>query len=283
MQGILVNQSRVTLERLQQLHQEQHPLEWAYGVITIPDRLWLLPKTLQSLANGGFPVPRLFIDGTSEVTAYREYGLPMTLHGGGQQLQIHGNWFLALHELFIREPLADRYALFQDDLVTCKNLRQYLEQTPYPDNGYCNLYTMSQDTAPIRANQDMAPYPGYIGWYPSNQFGRGAVALVFDRKACLALLKSAHMTERPLSSNGKRNVDGGIVTALSKAGIKEYVHNPSLVQHTGFDSTSYTPKLWAEQSAVSFRGETYDALSLANQNGSTQLSTSPVSNGSIKS
>src|SRR3990167_3648411 len=249
-------------------------LKWSYGVTTVPERLesGLLVTTLNSLNSAGFDKPRIFIDGDKENDLWRNLIRPKEAGGLGfvglemtfryPRIRTHGNWVLTLYELFIREPTADRYAVFQDDFITCKNLRAYLESVPYPDKGYLNLYTFP-------ANQARFPMEGQtgrqrFGWMLSNQFGRGAVALVFNREVALALLSSPHMVERPLDPNrGWKAVDGGIVTALAKVGIKEYVHNPSLVQHTGLVSSMRNKP---HKLAESFQGEEFDALELLRGN-----------------
>lgn len=228
-------------------------MRWAYGVTTVPRRRdTLLPLTLRSLANAGFDKPRLFVDGARNDEAAwweREYGLEVTVRF--PFIRTFGNWCLSLAELYIRDPNAERYAVFQDDFVTYRNLRSYLEKCKYPEKGYWNLYTFP-------SNQSLAKSEG---WYLSNQFGRGAVALVFDVVTVNTVLTHPHMVARPMDAHrGWKAVDGGIVTALAKEGIKEYVHNPSLVQHTG-DVSSMRNK--PHLKAVSFRGEEYDAAHLA--------------------
>lgn len=231
------------------------PLRWSYGVTTVPSRREdLLPRTLASLRAAGFDAPRLFVDGLETFRAgdYEDrFGLPVTARW--PEVRLYGNWYLALLELWIREPQADRFAIFQDDLVTYRNLRGYLDRAPYPPRGYLNLYTFPR-------NQKLCP-EGHTGFYKSDQMGKGAVGLVFDREAVLTLLSSSHMAERPLHADrGWRNIDGGVVEAMRKVCFVEYVHNPSLVQHTGQLSTyGGMPHALAE----SFRGETYDALEMS--------------------
>ncbi len=179
-------------------------------------------------------------------------------------IRTFGNWVLGLGELFIREPDADRYAMFQDDLQTYKNLRQYLESCPYPEGrdpkvgkGYWNLYTF-----PVRQQKPPVSTDGkqVDGWFLSNQLGRGAVALVFDREAVTTLLTHTHMILRPLNPDrGWRAIDGGIVSAMRKAGYREWVHHPSLVQHTGLKSTMGNK---VHPTADSFRGEDYNAMEI---------------------
>lgn len=224
-------------------------MEWGYGVTTVPSRLHdLLPRTLISLDKAGFDEPRLFIDGGCEIPEnLRAY--PTTHHQ--TPVRAYGNWWLGLIELVIRHPMADRYAIFQDDLVTCPNLRRYLEKCKYPDKGYLNLYTFP-------SQEKRAPEEG--GWYESTQHGKGAVGLVFNRDAVRSLLANQHTVDRPFClKRGHKSIDGGVVTAMNNVGWKEYVHYPSLLQHTGeVSAIGNNP----QPQATSFRGEDYDALQL---------------------
>jgi hypothetical protein len=228
-------------------------MRWAYGVTTVPSRRkQLLPRTLASLGRAGFNQPHLFVDGDVDSRSWIEqFKLDVTCRWPA--VKTAGNWGLAAVELYIRHPEADRYAIFQDDFVTYKNLRRYLETVPYPEKGYCNLYTFP-------SNQELAK--GRKGWYESNQFGRGAVALVFTKDALLAALTHPHLVERPQDAQkGTMKVDGGIVVAMQKAGWKEYVHNPSLVQHVGLAST-IEARHDNQPQARSFKGEEFDAMEL---------------------
>lgn len=222
-------------------------MKWSYGVTTVPSRFKdLLPRTLRSLAASGFASPRLFVDGSArDYSAFSNYSITVR----DPIVRTFGNWVLAAWELYLREPQADRYAIFQDDFVTYRNLRQYLETIDYPKNGYCNLYTFPENTRQDRK-----------GWYLPNGRGLGAVALVFSNESLRVLLRQEHMVDRPLNAQrGHRAIDGGIVSAMRKAGWREYVHNPSLVQHTGDFSSmdnGHQPK------ADTFRGEEFDALEL---------------------
>jgi glycosyltransferase involved in cell wall biosynthesis len=237
-------------------------MRWAYGVTTVPERFAeLLPRTLASLSQAGFDSPRLFVDGVTDIPPqYRELrGYAASFRY--PKVRTFGNWILSLWELYLRDPTADRYAIFQDDFVTYRNLREYLEHCDYPKHGYWNLYTFPRNEKPFK------------GWYLSNQKGLGAVGLVFNNEAVRTLLASEHMANRPLDPNrGWRKVDGGIVDSFRKAGWQEWVHNPSLVQHTG-DQSSMGNNQHAK--AGSFMGEEYDAMSLL-ANPSTDVTDKPV-------
>lgn len=237
---------------------------WSYGVTTNkPDilegpraqpyrRLNLLPQSLQSLKGAGFDKPILFVDNESEPSSWRqEFGLEVVCRY--PRIRAFGNWILALGELMLRQPWADYYAIFQDDILVSKNLRQYIERTQYPDKGYLNLYTFPENQALSR---------GRTGFYMASKQmrGLGALGLVFDHDAAVACISDPHMATRNRDFNrGHKFIDGGVVDAMRNQGYSEFVHNPSLVQHTGFKSTLNNPD---QPTAISFQGEGFDCLSL---------------------
>ncbi len=230
--------------------------DWAYGVTTIPQRRGtLLPRTLESLKGAGFPSPRLFVDGIryDEVSSWeREFGLEVVPRW--PLIRTFGSWLMGLWDVYLRKATVPFYAMFQDDFVCVRNLKSYLDNAPLPERGYLNLYTFPK-------NQALSPEEGRVrGFYRSNQKGLGAVALAFSNEAVRTLLSSRHMIDRPMDANrGWKAIDGGIVTGFAKAGWHEYVHNPSLVQHTGEVSSMRNRK---HPLAPSFPGEHFDALSL---------------------
>ncbi len=222
---------------------------WAYGVTTVPTRLSdLLPRTLKSLDAAGFPNPRLFIDGTSPRPCLdKSYDITWR----EPAVRTHGNWVLSMYELYIRQPNSTYFVIFQDDFVTMVNLREYLERTVYQNPAqqqvYYNLYTFP-------ANE------GEPGWHESNQRGFGAVGLVFNYLALEALFTAQHLFARPTDPRrGHKSVDGGIVSAMRKQGYKELVHTPSLLQHTGLQSSMGNKR---QPLATSFYGESFDALDM---------------------
>lgn len=228
---------------------------WEYGVTTVPIRkLELLPRTLKSLAEAGFDKPRLFVDGSDNPNDYKEFELLVTVRY--PKVRTAANWLLSMWELYTRNPVAERYAIFQDDIICVKNLKKFLEISKYPDEAYLNLHT-----AP--SNQDFAVKEKVTqGWYVSNQLGKGALALVFSNEALRGLLAHQYFVDRFQSvDRGHRAVDGGIVETMKRVGKgwKEYVHTPCLVQHTGEISSMGNPKIAI---STSFPGESFDALNL---------------------
>lgn len=259
-------------------------MKWSYGITTVKKRRDdLFPQTLASLKAAGFDRPHVFVDGCDDSRSWHdEFGLDVTARGG-VNVRTAGNWVLSLYELFYRRPDADYYAVFQDDFVTSLNLRRYLERNPCPQPGYMNLYTFPR-------NQRVAPRTtagGTVdGWFPAQtiakgkvevptgdsggrgtttrdvnfQTGFGAVALVFTRDGVMDLLGSRELSGRPVDpKRGHVAIDGGVVHCMNKLGYTEYVHSPSLVQHTGQVSSMGSKR---HPLAESFRGENFDLLDL---------------------
>jgi hypothetical protein len=223
-------------------------MDWGYGVTAVPERRGtLLPRTLASLRTAGFDRPRLFIDGAQDEGSWRrEFGLEVTCHW--PRIRTAPSWVLAAWEVYLRNPGADRYAIFQDDIVTCRNLREYLSQCKLPaEKCYLNLYTYDA------AMQQLPPDGvSFRGWYLSNQLGKGALGLVFDRKAMQAVLTARHIVQRQgdrsigrfkaepdgrMPENWEKAIDGGIVDGLGEQGFTEWIHWPSLLQHTGGEAS----------------------------------------------
>lgn len=241
-------------------------VHWAYGVTTVPSRrAELLPQTLASLKAAGFDAPRLFVDSCDDPRSWeREFGLSVTPRWPA--IRLWGNWTLALGELYLRNPKATRFAIFQDDIVACRDLRAYLERCTYPERGYWNLITYPMNQKPA------------LGWAEASRKrrGLGAQGLVFSRDAVITLLTNNHAVQRSLDKDqGWRKIDGGVVHALNSAGWLEYCHNPSLIRHTGDVSSFGNGK---QPRDLSFRGEGWSALEMLG--GSPRASSlQPVSAG----
>ena len=214
-------------------------MRWQVGVTTVPmRRATLLPQTLSSLRAAGFPSPRLFVDGDGDTAGWQtEFGCDATCRA--TPVLLVANWVMGLFELYFRDPHADRYAMFQDDVICLRNLREYLDACEYPDRGYLNLYTAPSNRLFLQDE---------TGWHPSNQRGKGACALVFSRDAVQTFFAHFydHVITRPLDSPefGWRRLDGAICETFLKAGWREYVHGPGLVKHVGVQP-SFNKAAWA--------------------------------------
>ncbi len=227
-------------------------MKWTYGVTTVPERRYnYLPKTLSSLKEAGFNKPVVFVDGSTG--DFESLGLEIVRRS--RKLKAYGNWLLTLMELWIRNPHAHRFAIFQDDFLTYKNLKDYLDACPLPDNGYWNLLTFPE-------NEEYCP-AGEQGWQLSNQRGRGAVALVFNNLTVFKLLTNEQIIAKPKAkTNPHRSIDGAVIDALTKLKIFEYVHHPTLVHHIG-DSSSIGNQ--QHKKPETFLGVEFDALELTEQ------------------
>ena len=78
---------------------------WSVGVITAPRRSATLDTCLDSLVRAGWERPRLFVD-TATTIATRHGGLPLTLRE--PRIGAFPNYYLALAEMVMRDPEADR-------------------------------------------------------------------------------------------------------------------------------------------------------------------------------
>lgn len=226
--------------------------EWSYGITTCPERIenGLLDQTKQSLAKTGFTNPTIFVDGPIGPWEFENTPNPASYRSAN--LRPFGNWMLAAWELWLRNPLAQRYAIFQDDVIAVYGLMNYLSTCEYPYDGYLNLYTFPENQKGMSLK---------LGWYPAEGGqGLGALGLVFDNEAMSKLLRDPHLIMRCKNSHrGHKLIDGAVNEAMKNAGYKEYVHNPSLLQHAGqFKSTFPEKKNKSHQLAPSFPGENVD-------------------------
>lgn len=211
-----------------------------YGVTTVPERAdELLPRTLDSLRRAGFDSPLLFVDGKSNVAGATTCRT---------QIRAPSHWLLSMLELYLRCPTADRYVMFQDDIVCCTGLRAYLESVDVSQERYFNLYSFSKN------NLDPQCEPG---WYRPEFRGLSAAGLMFSRKGMVTVLSQESILKRLQTTwRRRRCIDGTVAAAMSSAGYVEVVHHPSLIQHTGMVSAMGNPRY---SPAKTFPGEGFDA------------------------
>lgn len=239
-------------------------MHWAYGVTTVSQRVpTYLPQTLQSLAVAGFDDPHLFVDNWPHSRKFPPDGVrfgALRYSIRNPRLKTMGNWILAAWELYLRHPDADRFAVFQDDLEAMPSLREWLDMNAYPDRAYLNLFTLEQNHPDKLRERYGTEYPS-SGWYPSNQKGKGALALVFSNEALRTLLSSPRLVERMCDASvpdPNKGVDAVIIESMKAAGWREFVHYPSLTRHIGEITTmgNFSPG-----NAVSFNSNTLLPLS----------------------
>lgn len=246
-------------------------VQWAVGVTSCRERVYsaLYYQTFKSLKSAGFFIDHYFYDDAEgellSGTTNRKPGV-----------KAYGNWLLSLAELLVRFPKADRYAVFQDDLIMSAGVREYLDSLHMPDRGYWNLYTFRADNEQIISGQPDGWYEGgLVGDGTTNQVGRGALALVFSQQGVLDLLSHRSMWLKAVDHGPGATpywgIDGAVVTAMNALGYREYVHAPSLVQHMGCETGPDAPDPSSEKSTIrginhkqakTFRGEQWDARCL---------------------
>ena len=250
-------------------------MRWAVGVTSCPARLNnLLPRTLASLCDGGFDVDLLAVDGAEHADPYRKFGIPV-VSTRFPAVNVHPHWELTARELFYRKRDADWFLISQDDMVVCRNLREYLERNPPPgEMSWGNLSSPKHEVVAAKGRTGWVASQWTNGHGPQTQRGYSAFGLVFSHAAMCALLSSDHWIERTIDKRNSRKfpkyVDGAIVTALNKAGWVEHCHHPALATHIGVVS-SIRNKSWPapEFFAPTFVGEDYDALALLKEEGVT--------------
>jgi hypothetical protein len=204
---------------------------WAVGVTTAPRRKPTLDSCLDSLARSGWETPRLFVD--SGVTiADRFSDLPLTLRE--TKLGPWPNYYLALVELMMREPVADAFMLVQDDVIfdDRHDLRAYLEEILWPADPVAavSLYCSKAYTQPES------------GWHKlESQWIWGALAFVFPRESAKRFLTDPLVFEhRSNPKEGLVNIDILIGQWAHEHQLPIYFPSPSLVQHVGNESSIWS-------------------------------------------
>lgn len=223
-----------------------HNIHWAYGITATPSRSHThLPRTVASLEMAGFSSPTIFMDDGNDFNATSFAGCMIVRRS--IKLGAFGNFALTAWELYTRQPDADRFIIFQDDIVCYRNLREYLGSNTYQPKTYYNLYTW-----PCNVKSE-------LGWSTSNQRGHGALATMFDNDTLRDLLSTKSFIDHRQNHYGHKGIDKAVMVALKSKGYSEIVHNPSLVQHTGVVSTIQNG---SKLTSPVFRGEDFDAMTL---------------------
>jgi hypothetical protein len=227
-------------------------MHWVVGMMTCKSRVesGVTEKSLDSLELAGFPrsIVSVHVDGERK----EAYG-------------IVGNWILTAWEIYLRSPKAHMYAIFQDDIICSKGLREYLDKTlGVHKKAYFNLYTRGSNYNELKDQPN--------GWHESNQFGRGALGLVFSRAALTAVLSSQELVAKPQTSRGTVGIDGAILYGMARAGFSERVHVPSLIQHRDEDEVESTKGGPRGRVSPCFLGEDFNLMEQSCQTNESDLS-----------
>jgi len=197
-------------------------MRWAVGVTTARRPLPTLQKTCTSLARAGFAGPRILDD------VDRQGPWP--------------NWLRAVQALLREHPEAEALLICQDDIVLCRDLRQYLDRTlwPGPAVALCSPYC----PGPYRQKR-----PGWRrqqrGWALV-----GALCWALPRRAAEAVLEDLGEVA------ARSRIDARVGRWAAQTGRSVWYHSPSLVQHIGNRNSALGDKLDTElRRAVDFIGE----------------------------
>jgi hypothetical protein len=145
-----------------------------------------------------------------------------------EQVGAWPNYYLALMELLMREPLADAFMLVQDDVqFYCReNVREYLEQTLWigPTPGIVSLYCATPNTRDER------------GWFKlPGSWNYSALAFIFPRAVAQQLVVApAVFRHRWVAGDeGRVRIPDVISDWAVATSTPFYYPSPSLVQHIG--------------------------------------------------
>jgi hypothetical protein len=228
-------------------------LKWAVGVTVAPRKEPTIDYCYGSFLCAGFR-PHVF----------KEPGVslhPNIFKNGfterPRRLGAWKNWLYGLKELREKNPDADIYGMFQDDVLLCKNIRSYLEINLPPENtGVFSVFTPSH-------------YKGQNRW---NMIDKGvdlwmAQTFFFYKDALDSLLSNNIIR----GWNRDRNIDSKVGEWANSVGRPVYYHTPSLGQHVGHSSTIWegsNPEgiknlpAWGDRSASDFVGHKFDIMQL---------------------
>jgi glycosyltransferase involved in cell wall biosynthesis len=199
---------------------------WAIAMLTAPRGKPTIEATLASLRRAGFGEIRLFAEpGSLLPVGDRELHITVRPGRFGNLL----NFYAALATLCEKEPRADAYAVFQDDIEVATGLREWCEGQLWPqDSGLVSLFTP-------RLHADH-----YVGWRilsPGVQRVCGAQAIVWRRDLLEQFLSDAQVV-RELGL--RRWGDDAVLGAwMARTGLGMAYHTPSPVQHIGEVSALY--------------------------------------------
>lgn len=199
--------------------------KWAVGITTAGRRQSTVDRSISSVIRAGWDDIRLFVDADGHIPQ-RYSGLPATRHDA--QLGAWANYYLALVELYQRNPHADAYMIVQDDVVLYphSNLRDYLEAVLWPEQDNC---VVSLFCSQLYANETW-------GWHRYRERWQwGAQAFVFSSTALRRFFSNNFTVDHCLRSD--REIDTAIGVWAKQNAVPIYYPTPSLAQHIGHVST----------------------------------------------
>ena len=219
--------------------------KWAVGITIAPRKEQTYNTTIDSFLSSGWEEIHLFCE-PDVIVSEKHSCLPIT-----RRSKTHGawsNWFTSLKDLVNIYPDADCYGLIQDDVVFCKGLRVFMEETLWPseDCGLCSVFVPSHYTR-------NAP-----GWYRTNKGFRLWMAQTFFFRPESA--RSCINYDFCKNWNKEKQIDNVVGRWANETKQYPYYFSPSLSQHIGDTSTIWSEgnRAAGKRAASDFVGEDYN-------------------------
>lgn len=204
---------------------------WSVGVTTSPRSTPTLERCLEHLTTAGWQRPYLFVDAPVRIPP-KFAGLPRTVRD--EAVGAWPNYYLALAEMYLRDPAADAFLILQDDAIVIPDARtrQYLESVLWPETNrsIVSLYCATPDTRP------------QFGWTRRHGWAYGSLAFIFPPGVVRELLTSRPVLDHRLDEEGRgRTGIPELINAWAEQHqIDFHYPTPSLVQHVGHASTLWS-------------------------------------------
>tara|TARA_R110000824_G_scaffold211640_15_gene397588 strand:+ start:71 stop:868 length:798 start_codon:yes stop_codon:yes gene_type:complete len=219
--------------------------KWAVGVTIAAREEQTYNITIDSFLSAGWDSIHLFCEPDVIVTENSSH-FPRTYRKEKQGAW--SNWFNSLNDLIDTYPDADCYGLIQDDVVFCKGLRKFMEDTLWPseDTGVCSVFVPSHYTRNMP------------GWYKTNRGFKLWMAQTFFFTPEAA--RSCVNYEFCKKWDKEKQIDNVVGRWANETKQYPYYFSPSLAQHVGNTSTIWSKgnRAAGKRAASDFVGEEYD-------------------------
>ena len=227
-------------------------MNFAHAILTAPRPQSTLRQTLESLRHGGFTSDFWFHDGSppdGEATSPRWCTAAYIdlLRRVGKAMDV-GKW----------RPDAEGLLVFEDDVVVCKGLCEYLQSIPWPE-AIDQIAAVSPYCPTAYSN-----YKAFRRWHREDRRVTlaGTQAFLYTRRAMRELVQYLD-PERRKDDGEIAGVDVQFGMYAKEFDLHIHYHVPSLVQHIGINNSAVGfGDCGTIYRAETFVGEDFDARSL---------------------
>lgn len=223
-------------------------------------------RCLRSVSATGFRDVTIYCEPGTSLPAWVRDTFPTVAHD--ERLGQWRNWLFALEATLTTRPRAKLVCTLEDDVVFCRGVAGLLDGMAWPGErcGCLQLYTSAfYDGYPVGRRSRLADEHALDLL--------GACALVFSRAAAECLVdwgKSrgwrGHVYEAVASAQTdpaqKEGADTYVGEVLTFSGFEIWLHNPSLAEHIGDESTLGHEGSMPRRRGLNFPGEAADATVL---------------------